>query len=310
MAGVTDLVYRRLARRMGCALTYTEFVSAAGVFFNPNKHQPILDIDSDEHPVSVQIFGNDIEQLVFTAQFVERLGADIVDINMGCPVPKVVKSGAGAALLKNPARVGEIIRAVKAAVRIPVTLKTRSGWDKENINVIEVARVAEAEGVAAIALHPRTRSMGHDGTPDWTVIREVKQAVSVPVIGNGGIRSPQDARRMLADTGCDFIMIGSGTIGNLDLIRRTVHYLESEVLLPEWSWPERLQLALEHARENCAYWGEPKGPREMRTLFSGYLKGFQGAAALRQQLNQAETLAAIEASLLPWIKSNALISMT
>ena len=308
MAGISDLVYRRFARRAGCALTYSEFVSAAGLFFNPSKHQPILDIDADEHPVAIQIFGNDLKQLAFAAQKVEAMGADIVDINMGCPVPKVVSQGAGAALLKNPARVAEILRTVKAAVKIPVTLKTRSGWDKENINVLEIARIAEGEGAAAIALHPRTRSMGHSGKPDWSVIGDVKKAVSIPVIGNGGIETPQDAKQMLAETGCDFVMIGSATMGNFHLIRQTIHYLESGELLADLSIAEKARMALDHARENCAYWDAPRGAREMRKIFPGYLKGFAGASELRKQLNSAEDFERIDEILRPLLTSPSYVS--
>lgn len=298
MAGVTDLIFRRFARKMGCALTYTEFVSAAGIYFSPDKQERHLAMDADEHPVAVQIFGNNLEQLVYAAKLVEDLGADIVDINMGCPVPKVVAQGAGAALLKNPKRIAEIIRAVKAAVKIPVTLKTRSGWDKGNINILEVARIAAEEGAAAIALHPRTRSMGHAGKPDWTIIAEVKRAVSVPVIGNGGIESPQDALAMLNETGCDFVMIGSATMGDFWLLKQTIHYLATRELLPDLTYEERIKAAIDHSREHCAYWGEPQGPKQMRKYFGTYLKGFPGAAELRRRLNAALTFLEIETILM------------
>ena len=294
MAGVTDLVFRRFARQMGCALTYTEFVSAAGMFFSPDKQSKHLEMDTDEKPVAVQIFGNNLEQLALAAKKVEDLGADILDINMGCPVPKVVAQGAGAALLKNPVRIAEIIRTVKSAVKIPVTLKTRSGWDKENINIIEVARIAVEEGAAAIALHPRTRSMGHTGKPDWSVIGEVKRAVSVPVIGNGGIETPLDAKQMLDETGCDFVMIGSAAMGDFWILKQTVHFLETGELLPDLTIEEKISMALEHSRAHCAYWGEPHGAKQMRKYFTNYFKGFNGAGELRRRLNAALSFAEID----------------
>lgn len=294
MAGVTDVVFRRFARQMGCALTYTEFVSAAGIFFSPDKQEKHLALDPDEKPAAVQIFGNNLDQLIHAAKLVEDLGASILDINMGCPVPKVVAQGAGAALLKNPVRVAEIIRAMKSAVKIPVTLKTRSGWDKENINIVEVARVAVEEGVAAIALHPRTRSMGHHGRPDWSVIGEVKRAVSVPVIGNGGVETPQDAKQMLDETGCDFVMIGTAAMGDFWMLKQTIHYLETGELLPDLTFEERIPRVIEHARQHCEYWGEPHGAKQMRKYFTNYFKGFNGAGELRRRLNAALSFGEIE----------------
>lgn len=289
MAGVTDLPFRILAKEMGCGLVYTEMVSDKGLIYQNCQTMNMLKIDNRERPVSIQIFGSEPGSMARAAIIVEKAGADIIDINMGCPVPKVVKNGEGSALMKTPKLAYEIMRSVASAVKIPVTVKIRKGWDETSVNAVEIAELAEKAGMAAIAVHGRTREQFYTGKADWNIIKKVKQAVNIPVIGNGDIRSPQDALRMLTETGCDGIMIGRGSQGNPWIFCQITEYFATGKILPPPSIDERLALILRHLDMLVEYKGEYVGIREMRKHAAWYTKGLPHSAELRHRFNQAET---------------------
>lgn len=297
MAGVTDLVFRRICHEMGCGLLMTEMISDMGLVHSQDRTFRLVEIGAWEHPVSVQIFGSDPGSMERAAAIVTGIGGDLIDINMGCPAPKIVKNGEGSALMLDPDRAEAIVRAVVRAARQPVTVKMRAGWDGDRINAVKFAQRVEAAGAAAVAVHGRTREQFYAGKADWGIIARVKQAVNIPVIGNGDIWHPTDAKRLLEETGCDGVMIGRGVLGNPWLIRRTVHYLATGVILPEPTAAERIAMALRHLRDLVAYKGEYTGPREMRKHAAWYLKGMRGAAQVREQINQAKSQAEMESVL-------------
>ena len=234
MARISNSAYRRICKEMGCGLVYAEMVSDKAIMYGNQKTLDMLKMTDEERPLAQQIFGTDVDSFVKAAIYVyENMHPDIIDINMGCPVPKVaLRAQAGSALLKNPDKIFEIVKAVVEAVPIPVTVKIRSGWDYEHINAVEVAKIIEKAGASAICVHPRTRSQGYSGKADWNIIRQVKESVLIPVIGNGDIKTPMDAKRMLSETHCDAIMIGRGVLGNPWLIKNTLRYLNGEELFP------------------------------------------------------------------------------
>ncbi|RKQ85613.1 tRNA dihydrouridine synthase DusB [Brockia lithotrophica] len=296
MAGVTNVAFRVLARRLGASLIYTEMVSADGIVRRNPQTRQFLVLDPAEHPVALQIFGNDISVLAEAARIVEaETDADIIDVNLGCPAPKVVKNFAGAAWLREPRRVEALFRALTDAVRLPVTAKIRLGWDERSITAVEVALAVEAGGGAAVAVHARTRAQGYSGNVDWSWIRRVRAAVSIPVIGNGDVRSPEDAKRMLEETGADAVMIGRAALGNPWILHRTVHYLQTGELLPEPTAEERIALAREHLARLVALKGEAQAVREMRRHLAWYLKGLPQAARLREEAVRVQSLAEVEA---------------
>ena len=291
MAGVCNSAFRRIIKEMGAGLLYAEMVSDKALVYNNEKTKDMLYMTEDERPISQQIFGSDKESFVEAAKIIEEsMHPDIIDINMGCPVPKVaVKSQAGSALLKDPDKIYEIVKAVKEAVNVPVTVKIRSGWDKNSINAVLVAKTCEKAGASAIAVHPRTRSQGYSGKADWNIIKEVKEAVNIPVIGNGDILSAKDAKKMIDETGCDAVMIGRGTLGNPYLIKQVVRYLEDGVLLKDESPIERMETCLKHFNYLIKIKPEKVATLEMRTHASWYLKGLPGGVNVKKRLYELKT---------------------
>ena len=249
MAGICNSAYRQICKDMGCGLIYAEMVSDKAITYNNQKTIDMLYMTEKERPISQQIFGSDKESFVEAAKFIEKeMKPDIIDINMGCPVPKVaVRAQAGSALLKDPDKIFDIVSSVVSAVNVPVTVKIRSGWDSNHINAVEVAKVIEKAGASAICVHPRTRSQGYSGKADWNIIKEVKENVSIPVIGNGDIKSPEDAKRMLEETKCDAVMIGRGVLGNPWLIKNIVNYLDGKDVI-DVSIVDRIDMCLKHLK--------------------------------------------------------------
>ena len=287
MAGVTDLPFRLLCKESGCGLVVSEMISDNALLFDNDRTLEMLRMEPAERPVAMQIFGSNPELMAQAAQKVEAAGADIIDINMGCPAPKIVKNGEGSALMRKPELAQRILRAVVAAVKVPVTVKIRKGWSDKEANAVEMARLAEDSGVAAVAVHGRTREQFYEGKADWQIIREVKEALSIPVIGNGDIWSPADAARMLEQTGCDGIMVGRGCQGNPWLFRDILAYLQTGVVPPAPSLEERRRFILRHLDMLMSLKGEYVAVREMRRHAAWYTKGVRGAARGRHVLNQA-----------------------
>lgn len=290
MAGVTDLPFRLICREMGAALVCMEMVSAKAIYYNNKNTEELLKVHPGELPVSLQLFGSDPKILSEMAARIEERPYSFIDLNMGCPVPKVVNNGEGSALMKNPKLVEEILTAMVKAVHKPVTIKIRKGFNDESVNAVEIAKIAEACGVRAVAVHGRTREQYYSGKADWDVIRKVKEAVKIPVIGNGDVDSPQKARLLLDETGCDGVMIGRGAQGNPWIFRQTVHFLQTGELLPPPSNAEKREVILRHAamEEECK--GEYTAVREMRRHLSWYSFGMPGSAKFRQTINQMETM--------------------
>lgn len=297
MAGVTDLVFRLLCKEQGCGLVYTEMVSAKGIYYNNKNTGILLEVNPEEKPVSLQLFGRDPKIMSEMAKRIEEIPFDILDINMGCPVPKVVNNGEGSALMEEPELVGEIVSAVSKAIQKPVTVKIRKGFTMEHVNAPEIAYIAQESGAAAVAVHGRTRSQYYTGKADWNIIRQVKEKLSIPVIGNGDIFEPEDAVHMMQQTGCDAVMIGRGIQGNPWLFGRTLHYMNTGELLPKPGVEEVLEMILRHARMQIEFKGEYLGIREMRKHTAWYMTGYPNASKLRGLVNQVETYAQLEALL-------------
>ena len=294
MAGVTDLPFRLLCKEQGAGLLCMEMVSAKGIYYNNKNTEQLLAIDEREHSVSLQLFGSDPEIMSEMAKKIEERPFDILDINMGCPVPKVVNNGDGSALMKNPVLAGKIIEKTARAIKKPVTVKIRKGFDDAHINAVEMAKVAEASGAAAIAVHGRTREQYYSGRADWDIIRQVKEAVKIPVIGNGDILTPEDAIRIEEQTGCDGFMIARGAQGNPWIFAQILHYFKTGEHLPKPTAEEMVQMMLRHAKMQLAFKGDYTGIREIRKHAAWYTAGYPNAARLRSAINEVESYEQLE----------------
>lgn len=301
MAGITNLPFRKICQKFEPGLVYTEMVSSKGLFYHDEKTKQLLNMQNEKRPIAVQIFGSDVEAMSVAAKEVSQI-ADIVDINMGCPAPKVVKNGDGSKLMLNLELAGDIIEAVVKASTVPVTVKMRKGWDKEHIVVVELAKIAQEKGASAITIHGRTREEFYLGTADWEIIKQVKQAVSIPIIGNGDIKNAQDAKNMLDQTNTDGIMIGRGSMGNPWIFREIKEYLEEKEITPITN-KEKLQIILEHINLQVEFLGENTGIKEMRKHLVYYLKNLPNAASIRQKVNQIETKQELEACIIEYFKN-------
>lgn len=289
MAGISNAAFRVTVKEAGAGMVVCEMISDKGINLRNKKTLSMLHIEETEHPLSLQIFGGDKDNLVEAARFVEaNTTADIIDINMGCPVNKIIKAEAGARWLLDPDKVYEMVHAVSSAVSIPVTVKMRTGWDEEHLFAVQNAQAAQAAGASAIAMHGRTRVQMYEGQANWDILKEVKQAIDIPFMGNGDVRTPEDAKRMLEEVGCDAVMIGRAALGNPWMIRRTKEYLETGILIDEPSPREKIDIAKLHFERLIALKGEKLASLEFRQHAAYYLKGVPRAAKIKAAINKSE----------------------
>ncbi len=286
MAGVTDMPFRVLCKEQECGLVYTEMVSAKGMHYDDDKSNKLTLMHEIEKPGAVQIFGSDPTIMAEVADKLNASDAAIIDINMGCPAPKITKNGEGSALMKNPELIAEIIRAVVGASQKPVTVKIRKGWDDSRINAVEIARISEENGASAVAVHGRTREQYYSGKADWDIIRQVKEAVSIPVIGNGDVTGPREAQKLLEETQCDAIMVGRGAQGNPWIFKKIVRFLEDGTIIPDPSPQEKIETIIRHMNMLIDLKGERTGILEMRSHIAWYIKGMRDAAYTKQKIFQ------------------------
>ncbi|MDU4934089.1 MAG: tRNA dihydrouridine synthase DusB [Peptostreptococcaceae bacterium] len=286
MAGVTDLPFRLICKEQNCGMLYTEMINGKALCYDDENTKKMLKIEDEEHPVAVQIFGSDPEFMGRAAEIMNAYPNEILDINMGCPAPKVVKNGDGSALMRNPKLAEEVLKSVVKNSTKPVTLKIRKGWDDNSVNAVEIAKIAEASGISALAIHGRTREQYYSGKADWDIITEIKNAINIPVIGNGDVFTVEDARNMLDKTGCDAIMIGRGAQGNPWIFKRINHYMETGEILPEPTLEEKINTAVKHLNLAVREHGEYVAVREMRKHIAWYLKGLKGSAKVRDEINK------------------------
>ncbi|MCC3866063.1 tRNA dihydrouridine synthase DusB [Terrisporobacter petrolearius] len=286
MAGVTDLPFRLICKEKGCGMLYTEMINAKALCYDDENTKKMLKIEDEEHPIAVQIFGSEPEFMGKAAAIMNEYPNEILDINMGCPAPKVIKNGDGSALMRNPKLASEVLSSVVKNSKKPVTLKIRKGWDNDSVNAVEIAKIAEQCGISALAIHGRTREQFYSGKADWDIIEQIKQTINIPVIGNGDVFEVEDAVNMLEKTKCDAIMIGRGAQGNPWIFKRINHYMETGEILPEPTLEERITTAIKHMNLAVAEHGEYVAVREMRKHIGWYLKGLKNSAKYRDQINK------------------------
>ena len=289
MAGVTDLPFRLICKEQDCGMLYTEMINAKALCYDDQNTKKMLKIEEEEHPVAVQIFGSDPAFMGGAAEILNEYPNEILDINMGCPAPKVIKNGDGSALMKNSKLAEEVLKSVVKNSKKPVTLKIRKGWDDNNINAVEIAKIAEASGISALAIHGRTREQYYSGKADWDIIAKIKESINIPVIGNGDVFEVEDAINMINKTNCDAIMIGRGAQGNPWIFKRINHYMKTGEILPEPTGEEKINTALKHLKLAIEEHGEYVAVREMRKHIAWYLKGLRGSARLRDEINKIES---------------------